>query len=112
MSEEDIEIADLSSVRALLKDARNRIKEAEDRCKETISKLEGQVVSRCDELSVQLHAINLEQNKWIPLLTNLQKADENKRNLTLLLLVSFITNIATIIMTVFIWFVKAGIVTK
>lgn len=110
MPEEDIELTDLSSVRAILRDSRNRIKEAEDRCKEAISRIEAQGHQRYEEIHAQMVALNLDLNKWTPLLTNLQKADENKRNLTLLLLVSFITNIATIIMSIFIWFVKAGVV--
>jgi hypothetical protein len=102
------EFTDIGSMRALLADARERIKEAEDRGKDSLDRVEERIHGKIEEFERQLISINLELSKWIPLLTNLQKADENKRNLTLLLVVSFITNVATIVMSVFIWFVKSG----
>lgn len=102
------EFSDIGSIRALLTDARERIKESEERSKEALATEKTALTLKLETLEKSYIALNLEISKWIPLLTNLQKADENKRNLTLLLLVSFITNVATIIMSVFIWFIKAG----
>jgi len=102
------EISDISSVSALLKDARERIKESELRSKESLDRTEERLQTRIDELERQHHTLNLDLSKWTPLLTQLQKSDENKRNMTVLLIVSFITNIATIIMSIFIWFIKSG----
>jgi hypothetical protein len=102
------EFSDIGSVRALLTDARERIKESEDRSKDTIDRLDGRVTDRLDEHERQMIALNLDLSKWTPLLTNLQKADENKKTLVILLITSFITNLATVIISIFIWFAKRG----
>jgi hypothetical protein len=106
MSEESQ--ANLGSMAALLADARNRIIEAETRCNNLIEKEVDRLQVSMGEMSQQLVSLNLDLQKWNPLLTQLQKADENKKNLSLLLMASFLTNICTIIVTVFIFFIKSG----
>lgn len=102
------EFSDISSVAALLKDARERIKESETRSKEAIEKAEERLHNKDEELETQINSVNLSFTKWIPLLTTLQKSEDSKRNLTIILLVSFITNVAMIVMSIFVWVVKAG----
>jgi len=102
------EFSDIGSVKALLTDARERIKESEDRSKDAIDRLDKRLVVRLDEQEDHISALILDLNKWTPLLTNLQKADENKKTLTILVVASFITNIATVIVSIFIWFLKSG----
>jgi len=101
------EFSDIGSVKALLTDARERIK-SEDRSKDAIDRLDKRLVVRLDEQEDHISALILDLNKWTPLLTNLQKADENKKTLTILVVASFITNIATVIVSIFIWFLKSG----
>lgn len=102
------DFSDIGSVKALLSDARERIKESENRSKDTIKELEKRLEDKTEELERMLVSLNLDLTKWTPLLTNLQKSDENKRNLSILLTVSFITNIAAIIFGLFLWFAKSG----
>ena len=104
------EFSDIGSVKALLTDARERIKESEDRSKESIDRLDVRLSGRLEELDHQLVALNLDLSKWTPLLTNLQKADENKKALVITLVASFITNVATIIIGIFMWFAKSGLI--
>ena len=103
------EFSDIGSVKALLTDARERIKESEERSKEKIEEVEKRVTSRLDELEEQIYKLNLKLVEWLPLLTNLAKTEENKRNLSLLLLVALISNVAAWILTLFIYFIKTGV---
>lgn len=102
------DFSDIGSVRALLSDARERIKESENRSKEALQKVDERINDRLEEFERMMVSLNVDLSKWTPLLTNLQKSDENKRNLSILLTVSFITNIATIIFGIFLWFAKSG----
>lgn len=102
------EFSDIGSVKALLTDARERIKESEDRSKDTIDRLDKRLGIRLDDQEGLISALTLELGKWTPLLTNLQKSDENKKTLIILLVTSFITNIATVIVSIFVWFIKSG----
>lgn len=104
------EFSDIGSVRALLTDARERIKESEDRSKDTIDRLDDRVTTRMDELERAMSSINLDLTKWIPLLTTLQQSEERKKALTILLISSFITNIAALVVGVFIFFAKVGVI--
>jgi hypothetical protein len=104
------DFSDIGSVKALLSDARERIKESEERSKDAITRAEDRLNDRLDEQERMMGTLNLDLNKWTPLLTNLQKADENKKNLTILLVASFITNLATIIIGIFMWFAKSGLI--
>jgi GAF domain-containing protein len=104
------EFSDIGSVKALLADARERIKESEDRSKEAMDRVEQRLNDRLDEQERLMSSLNLDLTKWVPFLTNLQKADENKKTLTILLITSFITNLATIIISIFVWFVKSGVI--
>jgi hypothetical protein len=99
---------DIGSVKALLNDARERIKESEDRSKDAIDRLDERVKIRLDDHEKSVATLILEIGKWTPLLTNLQKADEHKKTLTIMLVTSFITNIAIAIVSIFVWFVKSG----
>ena len=102
------EFSDIGSVKALLTDARERIKEAEERSNKKIAEVETRIVSKNDELEEQINKVNMRMMEWVPLLTNLAKTEENKRNMTLLLLVAFISNVASWILTIFIFFLKSG----
>ena len=102
------EFSDIGSVKALLSDARERIKESEERGKQKIEEVEKRVTSRLDELEEQINTLNLKLIEWLPLLTNLSKTEENKRNLSLLLLVALISNIAAWILALFVYFIKTG----
>ena len=104
------DFSDIGSVRALLTDARERIKESEDRSKEALEKTEERIITRLDEHEKLMASLNLDLTKWTPLLTNLQKSDENRKSLTILLVSSFITHIATAIVGVFIYFAKMGVI--
>lgn len=106
------EFSDIGSVKALLKDARERIKESEDRSKEEIEKVEKRLTNKSDEIEEQVNKLNLEFVKWLPLLTNLSKAEESKRNVTLMLIVAFISNVAAWILAIFIYFAKLGVTPK
>ena len=103
------EFSDIGSVKALLSDARERIKESEDRATKKIDECEKRLTLRLDEIEEQFGKLNVKMIEWMPLLTNLSKTEENKRNITLALLVAFITNVASWILTIFIWFVKTGV---
>lgn len=102
------EFSDIGSVKALLSDARERIKESEERSKEKIDEVEKRLTGQVDELDTKLTKIDTKLIEWLPLLTSLSKTEENKRNVTLLLLVAFISNVASWILTIFIYFVKSG----
>lgn len=104
----DTEFSDIGSVKALLADARERIKESEERSKDALDRVDERSKIRMDEHERLMTSLNLDLNKWTPLLTNLQKADENKKTLVILLVSSFITNLATILVSIFIWFAKSG----
>lgn len=104
------ELSDIGSVKSLLSDARERIKESEDRSRDAIDRSEERTTKRLDEHERLMTSLNLDLQKWIPLLTQLQKADENKKTLIILLITSFITNLATIIVSIFIYFAKSGVI--
>ena len=106
------EFFDIGSVKALLSDARERIKESEDRCNKKIEEVEKRIITILDVLAANFNTINNKIIEWLPLFTSLSKGEENKRNLYLILVVSLITNIASWIITLFIYFVKLGVVTK
>lgn len=106
------EFSDIGSIKAYLSDARERIKESEDRSKERAEEIEKRLTNRLDEVEEMANKLNLKLIEWLPLLTNLSKTEENKRNMTLMLLVAFISNVAAWILTLFIYFVKAGVVGK
>lgn len=99
---------DISSVKALLTDARERIKESEDRSIKKIEETEKRVVTRLDEMEEQFNKLNLKMVEWLPLLTNLSKTEETKRNMNLVLLIAFISNVAAWVLSLFIFFVKQG----
>ncbi|NCQ52077.1 hypothetical protein GW796_09320 [archaeon] len=101
---------DIHSVAALLNDARERIKESEERSKETINLTEIRLIKKIDEIQQTLNVFGQDYSKWIPLLTSLQKNEDNKKTLTIALITSFITNIAALIVTLFVFFVKSGVI--
>lgn len=104
------ELSDIGSVKSLLSDARERIKESEDRSKDAIDRAEERITKRLDEHERLMTSLNLDLSKWVPLLVSLEKANENKKNLTILLISSFIANLGTVIISIFIWFAKSGII--
>jgi hypothetical protein len=106
------EFSDIGSVKALLSDARERIKESEARSTTKINEVETRLITKIDELDAQLSTINLKIVEWLPLLTNLSKTEENKRNMSIMLLVAFISNVAAWILTIFIYFIKSGVMMK
>ena len=106
------EFSDIKSISALLNDARERIKEAEDRCNIKNKETEIRLTDKIDELIEKYTGLNSKFQEWLPLLTNLSKTEENKRTMTLLLVVAFISNISAWILTIFIYFVKSGVLTK
>lgn len=103
------EFLDIGSVNALLKDARERIKETEERCNKKSDEIERRLTVRIDDLDSNYTKANNKIIEWLPLLTNLSKSEENKRNMTLLLVVSFISNIASWILTLFLYLAKSGV---
>lgn len=100
----------LESVSVLLNDARKRITEAENRSKEAIEASEKRTTKKLDEIADEVKKLKDEFSKWSPLLNKLNSADNTKKSLTIVLLSSFITNIVTIIVTIFIVFIKNGLV--
>jgi hypothetical protein len=106
------EFSDIGSVKFALTDARERIKESEDRCLKKGEEIEKRVTTRIEDLEELYTKVNTKIMEWVPLMNNLTKAEENKRNMTLLLVVAFISNIASWILTIFIYFVKSGVVPK
>lgn len=102
----------IGSMQALLSDARIRIKESEERSKEKINEAEKRIFQRIDELDSTLTGINNKQIEWLPLITNLTKNEENKRNLNIMLITSLVTNIAAWILVIFIYFIKNGVIPK
>lgn len=99
---------DIHSVAALLNDARERIKESEERSKESINQTELRLNKKLDDIQTVLNLFGQDFSKWIPLLTTLQKSEDNKKTLVIALITSFITNIAAIVVSLFVFFVKAG----
>ena len=106
------ELSDIGSVKFALADARERIKETEARCVKKGEEIEDRVTNRIEDLEELYTKVNTKIQEWIPLMNNLTKAEENKRNITLLLIVAFISNIASWILTIFIYFVKSGALPK
>ena len=106
------EFSDIGSVKALLSDARERIKESENRSTEKIDEVERRVNLKIDTLNILYDKANAKIIEWIPLMNNLTKAEESKRNITLLLFVAFISNVASWILTIFIYFMKSGNLSK
>lgn len=104
------ETSDIGSVKALLTDARERIKEAEDRSSKKTEEVEKRLVNKFDELEEQYTKLNLKMIEWLPLLSNLAKTEETRKNMNLLLLVAFISNVASWILAIFIYVIKSGVV--
>lgn len=99
---------EIGSVKALLDDARARIKESEDRCNEKIKEAEARIQIRLNEIETLTEKNNLKLIEWLPLLTNLTKTEENKRNVVLLMTVSIISNLAAWVFTAFVYYIKSG----
>lgn len=106
------EFSDIGSVKALLADARERIKESEDRSNTRIKEVEKRIHVRIDDIEELATAVNTRTIEWMPLISNLHKAEESKRNMTLLLIVALISNIASWVLTIFIYFIKSGVASK
>lgn len=106
------DFSDMGSVKALLTDARERIKESEERSSKKTEEVEKRLTNRLDELEEQIIKLNTKMIEWLPLLTQLSKAEETKRNMNITLLVSFITNVCAWILTIFIYFIKSGVLGK
>ena len=106
------EFFDIGSVKALLADARERIKEAERRGIQRSDDSEKRLTTRLDELDDNFTKLNTRMIEWLPLITNLSKAEDGKRSLHLAVIVAFITNIAAWILTLFIYFIKSGVQIK
>lgn len=102
------EFTEIGTLKALLKDARERIKESEERCIKKSDEIEKRLLDRVTELEEQIIKINMKMIEWLPLLSNLTKAEESKRNVSILLIVSLISNIAAWVLAIFIWFIKSG----
>jgi hypothetical protein len=106
------EFSDIGSVKALLTDARDRIKESEERSAKKIDETEHRLKMTLDKLEQQADKFNLKIIEWLPLMTNMTKAEETRRSGMLMLVVALISNIAAWILVLFIWFIKSGAVTK
>jgi hypothetical protein len=103
------EFSDIGSIKALLDDARQRIKESEERCTKKIDEAEVRLNKKIYDLEISLNTINVKILEWLPLITNLSKSEDNKRNITISLVVIFVTNIVAWIFTAFVFFVKTGV---
>jgi ElaB/YqjD/DUF883 family membrane-anchored ribosome-binding protein len=106
------DFSEIGSVKALLSDARERIKESEDRSTRRIDEVDKRIQKTLSDLEEQVQKFNNKITEWLPLLSNMTKAEETKRNATLLLVVALISNIAAWILCGFIWYIKSGMVTK
>ena len=102
------DFSDIGSVKALLSDARERIKESEERSTKKIEEVDARLRATVKELETQIDKFNIKIIEWLPLLSNIAKTEETKRNATLLLVVALVSNIAAWILAIFIWFIKSG----
>lgn len=102
------EFFDIGSLRALLNDARERIKESENRSNKKIDESENRIIRKFDELEEQFNNLNIRIVQWLPLLSNLSKTEENKRNVTISLIIAFVCNISAWILTAFVYFIKTS----
>lgn len=103
------EFSDIGSIKALLEDARQRIKESEERCTKKIEEAEIRLNKKIHDLEMIISSLNNKILEWLPLITNLSKTEDNKRNITISLVVIFITNVVAWIFTAFVFFVKTGV---
>ena len=106
----DDEFSDMGSVKALLADARERIKEAEDRSKQKIEEVEQRVNATVKDIYEAIDEINKFKNEYLPLLKNLTTSENSRRTLTLVLVGSFISTVAAWILAIFVYFVKSGVI--
>lgn len=104
------EFSDIGSVKVLLSDARERIKESEDRSSKKIEDVEKRLNKKIEDVEDICSKDNEKIIEWMPLMSNITKAEETKRSLSLLLIVIFISNVASWILTIFIYFMKSGII--
>lgn len=87
----------IGRIEAMLEDARIRIKESEERA-----------IKRTDELERKIDTMNQRLSEWTPLLVQLSKQEDTKRQVVVASTVNLIANIAAWILLVFMWFVKNG----
>lgn len=87
----------IGRIEAMLEDARIRIKESEERA-----------TRRTDELERKIDAMNQRLSEWTPLLVQLSKQEDTKRQVVVASTVNLIANVAAWILLVFMWFVKNG----
>jgi hypothetical protein len=106
------DFSDIGSVKALLTDARDRIKESENRSAKKIEETELRLKTTLEKIELQVDKFNAKIIEWLPLLSNIAKTEETKRNATLLLVVALISNVAAWVLCAFIWFIKSGMVVK
>lgn len=104
------EFSDMGSVKALLADARERIKEAEDRSKQKIEEVEKRLNLSIQEVNDAIDEINKFKTEYTPLLKNLVTSENSRRTLTLVLVGSFISTVAAWILAIFVYFVKSGVI--
>lgn len=99
---------DIGSMKALLSDARDRIKESETRSTMKIEEVEKRVTGTLTEIETKFDILNNKLLEWLPLLTNLKAIEETRRNMNILLIVAFTSTIASWILAIFIYFIKKG----
>lgn len=102
------DLDEMGSIKAYLTDARERIKESESRCFAKIDEAERRLTDAIRELETKFNEFNNKFVEWLPLLTNLKSIEETKKNMNLLLIVAFISTIASWMLTIFIYFIKKG----
>lgn len=85
----------IGRIEALLEDARDRVKEAEER-----------QLRRVEELERKFESLNTRLQEWIPLLTQLEKQEETKRQVVMASTINLIANIAAWAITAFVAYAK------
>jgi rRNA maturation endonuclease Nob1 len=85
----------IGRIEALLEDARDRVKEAEERANKKV-----------EELERKIESMNLRLQEWVPLLTQLEKQEDTKRQVVMASTINLIANVAAWAVTAFVAYAK------